>query len=171
LGPVSEPAALEKAPFDPPDEVFDGALLIAGARPAELWGKAVIERDLAEDRIPDDELALARDHHGLGIVPDRDERDPAERLEGVQQPADQRLLPFVRHQDHVDNAAPLEPAREEVDALDRPRAIADVDLAEVVLAELAGHALEPHQRGDDRGSQPAHELVDRALAAAIRLLV
>jgi hypothetical protein len=71
------------------------SLLIARARPAELWGETVIERHLAEDRILDDDLSFARDDDDLGIVPDRDERDAAERLERVQQPSDQRLLPFI----------------------------------------------------------------------------
>jgi hypothetical protein len=44
-------------------------------------------------------------------------------------------------------------------------------LPEIVLAKLAGHALEPDQRGDSRGPQPAHQLVDGALAPAIRVLL
>ncbi len=65
----------------------------------------------------------------------------------------------------MDDAAPLQPAREEADALDHARGIADVDLTEIVLAELARHALEPDQRGDGRRPQPAHQFVDGALAA------
>src|SRR5438552_11824688 len=43
--------------------------------------------------------------------------------------------------------------------------------AEVVLAKLAGHAFEADERGYGHRPQPPDELVERALAAAIAVLL
>ncbi len=71
----------------------------------------------------------------------------------------------------MDHAAPLEPAGKEVDTFAPARGVADVDLPEIVLAELARHALESDQRGHGRRPQPAHQFVDGTLAAAILVLL
>jgi hypothetical protein len=61
VSPVVEAPALEEAALDPSDEILDGALLIARPRPAQLGGEAVVQRHLAEDGIPDDQVSFARD--------------------------------------------------------------------------------------------------------------
>src|SRR5258705_453877 len=117
VGPVVKAAAREEALLDPADEIFDGALLLARSRPTQLGGEAVVERDLPEYRVPDDQLALAREDDGFGIVPDRHERHAPEGLQGMEQPADQRLLALVGDERDVDEATPLETAGKEADAL------------------------------------------------------
>ena len=164
---VVEPAALEEAPRDPADEVFPGSRLSSGARPAQLRREPAVERHLAEDRVPDDQLAAPLDDNGLGVVPHRDQRHPAERLEGRQQGPDERLLLRVGDQLHVRIPAPLEATREAVHALGGPGPVAHRDRAEAVLAELARGALEAHQRHALDGPQPPDQLVEGARAPAI----
>jgi hypothetical protein len=56
-----------------------------------------------------------------------------------------------------------------VDALLAAVEVAHFDLAEVVLRELTRHALEAHQRARGLRPQLAHQLIERALAAAVAL--
>ncbi|HUF67587.1 MAG TPA: hypothetical protein VMM79_02970 [Longimicrobiales bacterium] len=84
---IVEAPAREEAAFHPAHELLDGAFL------------------------------LRRLHDGLGIIPDGDERDPAECLEAAEQGAHEGFLVFVRHEPHVDGAAPLQAPREEMHAL------------------------------------------------------
>jgi hypothetical protein len=171
VGPVVEAAAAEETALDPADEILHGALLLSRPRPAQLGGEAVVEGDLAEDRVPDDQVALAAEDDRLGIIPDSDQRDAAEGLEGGEQRPDERFFPLVGHQADVGEAAPLQSAGEEADPLPPAAGVAHVDLSEVVLAELPGDALEADQRGDRHRPQPPHQLVDRALAAAVASLL
>src|SRR5439155_17892001 len=86
ISAIVEVPAREEALLAPADEIRDGALLLPGARPAQLGREPVIEGDLAKHGVPDDQLALAGEDDGLGIVPDRDEGHAAERLEGLTTP-------------------------------------------------------------------------------------
>src|SRR3989441_4299046 len=171
VGPVVKAAAREEALLDPADEIFDGALLLARPRPAQLGGEAVVERDLPEHRIPDDQLAFAREDDSFGIVPDRHERHAPEGLQGMEQPADQHLLPLVGDERDVDEATPLQPASEEANALDDAGDVANAHHAEVVLAEFAGDALKADERGDGYRAEPPDQLVQRARAAPVAVVL
>src|SRR5437867_116851 len=140
-------------------------------RPTQLRGEAVVERHLPEHRVPDDQLALAREDHGFGIVPDRHERHAPEGLQGMEQPADQRLLALVGDERDVDEATPLETAGKEADALDDAGDVTHAHQAEVVLAEFAGAALKADERGDGHGAEPSDQLVQRALAARVAVVL
>src|SRR5437867_106987 len=139
-------------------------------RPTQLRGEAVVERRLPEHRVPDDQLALAREDHGFGIVPDRHEGQAPEGLQGMKQPADQRLA-LVEDERDVDEAAPLEAAGKEADALHDAGDVPHAHHAEVVLAEFAGDALKADERGDGHGAEPSDELVQRALAAPVAVVL
>ena len=54
-----------------------------------------------------------------------------------------------------------------MDPLLAPVEVAHVDLAEVMLRELARQALEPHQGGDRPWTQSAHRLVQRRLRSIV----
>src|SRR5207249_3680832 len=82
----------------------------------------------------------------------------------VAQTARRWVESYVRH---VDPARVLEPRGEEVDPLLAPVEVAHVDLAEVMLRELARQALEPHQGGDRPWTQSAHRLVQRRLRSIV----
>src|SRR5207249_3976152 len=114
IAPIVKASTLEEAALDPADEVLASALLIVRARPAELRREAIVERDLAEDGIPDDQITFAPLDDGLGIVPDRDERDPAEALQRGEKRADQRLFALIGDKQHVCEPAPLQPTGEEM---------------------------------------------------------
>src|SRR5207249_7582705 len=169
VGPVVKAAAREEALLDPADEIFDGAPLLARPRPTQLGGEAVVERDLPEHRVPDDQLALAREDHGFGIVPDRHEGHAPEGLQGMEQPADQRLA-LVGDERDVDEATPLEAAGKEADALHDAGDVPHAYHAEVVLAEFAGDALKADERGDGHREEPSDQLVQRALAAPVAVV-
>src|SRR3989454_1172898 len=171
VGAVVKAAAREEALLDPADEIFDGALLLARPRPAQLGREAVVERDLPEHRVPDDQLALARQDDSFGIVPDRHERHAPEGLQGMEQPADQRLLPLVGDERDVDEATPLEAAGKEADALHDAGDVPHAHQAEVVLAEFAGDALKADERGDGYRAEPPDQLVQRALAAPVAVVL
>ncbi len=156
---------LKKLPVAQPTR-FYGALLLGRPRPAEFGGEAIVERHLPEGRIPDDQIFLPGDHDGPGIVPDRHERHAAEGLERLQQSADERLFGLIRDQDDVGEPAPLQAAGEEPDPLDRAGGVADQDLAEVTMTELARPALQAHHRAGGYRTQAAEQLVERRLAAA-----
>ena len=65
---------------------FSTAPLCWPARPAQLRREPVVERDLAEDRIPDNQLALPLQDDGLGIVPDVTSGTPPTSLCSRSQP-------------------------------------------------------------------------------------
>ena len=171
IGAIVKPAAREEAALHPAHELLDGAFLLRGPRPAQVRREAIVERHLSEDRVPDDQVALPCLHHGLRVIPDGDERDPAERLEAAEEGAYERFFLLVGHEAHIDGATPLQATREKVHALRAAVDVPDVALPEVVLTEFARHPLEAHDGHRRRRPQPTDQLVERTLAPAIAVLV
>src|SRR2546422_3838356 len=89
----------------------------------------------------------------------------------MEQPADQRLLALVGDERDVDEATPLETAGKEADALHDAGDVPHAHQAEVVLAEFAGDALKADERGDGHGAEPSDQLVQRALAAPVAVVL
>ncbi|PYN89464.1 MAG: hypothetical protein DMD89_34980 [Candidatus Rokuibacteriota bacterium] len=88
----------------------------------------------------------------------------------MEQPADQRLA-LVGDERDVDEATPLEAAGKEADALHDAGDVPHAHHAEVVLAEFAGDALKADERGDGHRAEPSDQLVQRALAAPVAVVL
>jgi len=112
---------------------FSTAPFCCPARASRARARTGSRGPLDQRRVPDDQLALAGEDDGLGIVPDGDERHAAERLDRLEQAAHQRLLALVRHDGDIGEATPLQPAREEAHALLTPVEKADIHMAKIVL--------------------------------------
>ena len=170
VGPIVEASDQEEVLLGEPDQVLDGALLLAPPRRAELRDEPVVERDLSEGVVPLDLVAVAGDDDRLRVVEDAGQGHTPEGVEGAEEGSDERLDLLVGDKLDVDPSGPLQAAREEVDGLSCPVVVADTDRAEVVLAELTRQPLEANHRRRNRVPQSANHLVDGVLAAGVARL-
>ncbi len=125
-----------------------------------------LEHRGAEGGVPLSDLALAipRDRDALGAVEDREQRNATDRVEVLDEGARQALDTLVGNERHLDPAGVLEPRGEKVEGLFRAVEEVHVDVAEVVLRELARQSPEPHHGARAAGSQLGDEAVEGRLA-------
>jgi hypothetical protein len=102
----------------------------------------------------------AVDRHRLRTVEDREQRHAPHRLEVIDERPDRGLDALVGDQRDLHEPRVLEPRGEEVDAPAAPVQEADVDLAEVVLGELAGQPLEADERPPRGRADLRHQVVE-----------
>jgi hypothetical protein len=117
-----------------------------------------------------DLVAVPGNHDGLRIVEDTNEGNASEDVEGAEEAADESLHLLVGDDLAVDPSRPLEAAREEVEDLRWRVVVADPHVTKVILAELAGEALETDHRGGDDLAKTTGQLVDGVLATDVALL-
>src|SRR5262249_55567027 len=133
ISAIVEPTNLEEVPLHEPDQVLDGALLLAPARRAQLGSEAVVQRRLAERLVPVDLSAIASDDDCLWVVEHGHQRHATPSIEGTEHAAHERLDGFISHEAYVHPPRVLQARGEEADLFGGPSKVAHLDLSEVVL--------------------------------------
>lgn len=114
-------------------------------------------------------LSAVLDGHGLRAVEDRAQRHASKGHEVVQHGPAERLRRLVADDGDLDHPRPLQPRAEEVDPLLPPVEVGHHELAEVVLGELAGEALEAHLELGAPGPALGDQGVERRLLPGVPL--
>src|SRR5439155_3932836 len=125
----------QESPFDPFDERFDTAFLIARARVARLRMEAELPGEVQQRGRPDGLTGgIAPAGHRLHVVKDEHPGYPPEGHDAVDQATEERFLTHVRGPTQPRPAAVLEPAGQDVPRRRRPlRERESADLAPIDL--------------------------------------